>query len=193
MLPGVEEYFNAVLRAEEKYSQEMTELESQPSKYTVEWYQKVDAACQRRDRATTAARRKLQQNVNHPIVQWMVNHREIVQSPYLWEHAEEVLKILPATVDEIQALAASKSWCSTWDRLRDKALADGVLNDFVVLLYQQNNGPWRKLQRHIRMSDGKELNREEIMTWFERGAKSFQFDIRRSTYRFKLEYVKPLQ
>lgn len=41
----------------------------------------------------------------------------------------EVLKVLPATLDEIENLAITSDWCGVWDDFREKAVESGVFGE----------------------------------------------------------------
>lgn len=188
MLPEVEEYFNEVEKTRTTYRETIHKLEVEfPRQRTDTYYRKADRAGQNFRDATKAARQRLRENSKTSLISWLTDaNNGVSTSEYYWGHAEQILKILPATQKQIDKVANDGNWCSTWDGLRARALTDGALDEYITLQYQQNASPWRRLQRNIRMQDGEFLERAEILKWFHRGAKELEFKIRRSTYRFRL-------
>ena len=58
-----------------------------------------------------------------PLVSWIVDNCKDYQSQAL-----EVLKALPATVEELDKLAADEDWCQIWDNFRAQAARDGAID-----------------------------------------------------------------
>jgi hypothetical protein len=65
-----------------------------------------------------------------PLVVWIVTNVPLLDFS---DEVRTVLSILPATYDELEELARTYNWCSHWNRLRDEAVAAGVLPDAPVL------------------------------------------------------------
>lgn len=59
-----------------------------------------------------------------PLVRWIAEECE----EYAWE-ARQVLAALPASLEELDALASEHAWCGAWDAFRRQALAAGVVAD----------------------------------------------------------------
>lgn len=59
-----------------------------------------------------------------PLVRWIAEECE----EYAWE-ARQVLAALPASLEELDALASEERWCGAWDGFRRQALAAGVVAD----------------------------------------------------------------
>lgn len=73
-----------------------------------------------------------------PLVAWIgKNCRDYA------EYAVEVLKILPATREEIEEIGTVNGWCSTWGRFVERADAAGVLPASTV------SAEWRDLRSWI--------------------------------------------
>lgn len=193
MLPEVQEYFDELAKLRAWYEEENKKLQQKFNDKTLTYTaydiksDRIYNRCRARLRALKIA---LQNEKNHPIVRWMAKNASI--RDFYWEYAEDVLRQLPATVDELHTYAKSNDWCGVWDKFKEQALQDGVLDGFVRLEYKQNNQEWKEFRRTIRMADGENLTREDVMKWFRRGAKTLSFSIRQSTYQFRLVGGKPL-
>jgi hypothetical protein len=59
-----------------------------------------------------------------PLVRWIAE--ECGEFRY---EANEVLEALPASLEELDALARRRNWCGAWDNFRRRALAAGVVAD----------------------------------------------------------------
>ncbi|MFJ8158538.1 hypothetical protein [Streptomyces sp. NPDC094468] len=57
-----------------------------------------------------------------PLVKWIAEHCESFP-----DQANAVLTALPATVEELDALAKREGWCEVWDNFRDQAREAGVM------------------------------------------------------------------
>lgn len=132
MLPEVEKYIAALEAAEAAYSKvERDARKEYPNRNSygeeareqrTAYYRVMDAA---RGEFNTARREAWGTHIKgsaDPLVRWIAEHcREY------WDQAVMVLKALPATPDELDALADEHDWCSAWYELRDQAEEAGVL------------------------------------------------------------------
>jgi hypothetical protein len=133
MLPEIEAYFAAVTITPEQIREKLDAIaakyredygtENNWSDYTFRNYRD---ACQQVNSTTAREVRrgawdKLKESED-PLVRYIAENLRDFS-----EHAEEVFKILPATLDELDQLAAAKSWCSDWDRYVRAAQRAGVL------------------------------------------------------------------
>jgi hypothetical protein len=57
-----------------------------------------------------------------PLVKWIAENCASYKA-----EAHSVLSALPATVDELDDLAARKDWCGVWDTFRQRAIDAGVM------------------------------------------------------------------
>ena len=71
--------------------------------------------------STNEAWNKLTQS-SDPLVRWIAENCKEYQT-----YALDVLKVLPATVDELDELAQDEDWCNIWDQFRDRAVKAGVI------------------------------------------------------------------
>jgi hypothetical protein len=76
-----------------------------------------------RDRAQSDAWKALKGSAD-PLARWIAENCE----DYRYE-ATHVLRALPASMDELDALARENGWCGAWDDLRRRAEQAGVLPD----------------------------------------------------------------
>lgn len=189
MLPEVVEYVAAVNEAQDTYEKEIKKLRNTYG-YDGTYYEKIGEADSRYTTKTEAAKETLRKNAKYPLVRWIMEN-DAVRENY-WSHAEAILKRLPATDEELHAYAKRNGWCQTWDYFRAQALADGAMYGYAMLQVQVNDGEWKEYRRKIQMQDGTLLTSNDVMQWFRKGAKSFEFKIRRSTYRFRVITTKPL-
>lgn len=81
------------------------------------------AACNARK---AAAQQKLIAAVNDPLVPWMFEHCAADGYP---DHVLDVIKHLPATLDQLDQLADDEGWCGVWDDYRTRAIRDGVVTE----------------------------------------------------------------
>ena len=58
-----------------------------------------------------------------PLCSWIVEHA----LPDYRDEALAVLAALPCTLDQLDALADDRGWCSTWGEWRSRAIAAGVV------------------------------------------------------------------
>lgn len=58
-----------------------------------------------------------------PLAEWIINNCR--NNSY---EAAGVIRLLPATLAELDAYAESEEWCSTWSEYRSRAIRDGVLD-----------------------------------------------------------------
>lgn len=193
MLPEVQEYFDEVERAAKKRDQLINEARAKYDQWSDNYYFATNAANDDFAVAKNMALRNLRATTKHPVVRYMATHPDIAGNAYHWRHAEQILRILPATIPEIEKLAEKGSWCIVWNQFRNEALKRGALDDYVVLQYKQNDQPWRRLKRKIRMENGNYLEHDQVIAWFTMGVKEFEFQIRHSTYRFRLHYTGPIK
>lgn len=111
MYPEVEQFIAALEAAEEKRLVAPAQREHDPE--TCGW-----CIFEAAERAALAALKAS----GDPLVAWIAtNCRDYV------DEATIVLRTLPASRDELDALARENSWCGVWSRFRDQAEQDGVL------------------------------------------------------------------
>lgn len=192
MLPEVEEYVKAREAANKESEKARDEAANKYGRWSDAYYIATNDADNKYYDNLAKAKAQLKKNAKHSLVHWMVNNDNIYA--HYWSFAERILERLPATDEELHRFAKQDAnWCEVWDRFRAQALEAGAMDGYVTLEYQQNNKDWAEFKRSIRMTDGELLKREDIMKWFRRGAKSFEFQIRRSTYRFRLISNEPIK
>lgn len=83
----------------------------------------LDAAADTRNAARRAARADLASATADPLVRWIAQNA-LRGYP---DEAELVLRALPASMGELDALAADEGWCEAWDEYKDLAAEAGVL------------------------------------------------------------------
>lgn len=86
-----------------------------------------DAAYQTSRIAINEAWNKLSQS-SDPLVRWIEENCKEYQG-----YAIQVLKALPATLEELDALAEGEDWCNIWDQFRDRAVEAGVMPGYTPL------------------------------------------------------------
>lgn len=151
MLPEVEAYFQAITVTPEQIQKKLEEVRKKYDErygnldeWTASIFRDFLYACNdvkagaSKDQIS-AAWSELKKSEN-PQVKYVAENF----SSYHREHAEEVFKILPATVTELDQLAVDKGWCDDWDRFLARAQRDGVVE----------NHPPRSAER------------EELSRWF---------------------------
>lgn len=67
----------------------------------------------------------------HPLIQWIVNNiaTDDDGDDDFTDHAEQIMKILPANYAEIKAYGENAGWCGDFGRLLARAVQDGVIDD----------------------------------------------------------------
>ena len=130
MLPQIEKYFADIKTAEDEYDKTCataaTELRAAPeSGYNTIASRIYDATVEHAQNikeikidGTWEALKKDQD----PAVAWIAIHCAGYK-----EHADEVLRILPATVDQLRQFRTNKGWCSDYTNFLERAIDDGVL------------------------------------------------------------------
>lgn len=76
-------------------------------------------------RAARNARREawdILRNSDDELIKWIGQHCESYS-----DHAKIVLAALPATYDQLQALAQEQEWCGDWDSFLSRAVRAGVI------------------------------------------------------------------
>ena len=61
---------------------------------------------------------------SEPLVRFIAENCKDYQS-----YAVEVLRVLPATVDELDELADDQDWCHIWNQFRDRAVEQGLFGE----------------------------------------------------------------
>jgi hypothetical protein len=124
MYPEVEQYLAAVKAAEDKYE----EAAKQAPRHDYDMSEDDCARCAflnpiraARDVATEAAMGQLAQ-ASDPLVRWIAENCQSYPSA-----ARTVLEALPASMAELNDLAADEGWCGTWEDFVRKAEYAGVL------------------------------------------------------------------
>lgn len=118
MHADVQKYFDA----QENYQTKRREALDERDRAVSAEYDKYDTTCQQLTAERDAAREALRES-SDPLVAWIAK----VPMRNYPDHATEALKILPATREDLDALAARNGWCAEWDRFMDKAEQAGVL------------------------------------------------------------------
>lgn len=90
-----------------------------------------------------------------PLVRWIAARGRAYRVA-----ATMILAALPATVEELDILAARENWCASWERLREAAHRDGVLPREIPNVHRQNLLDWV----HSRMYPSRaELNELKVL------------------------------
>jgi hypothetical protein len=131
LLPEVLAYFQAVDAAEVAFTKGRRDLAGQyPGRFGWGAAAREEHRCfneaearlyDDRDEAIHAAWNALKGSDN-PLVAWIAEHCHEYR-----EHAETVLRVLPATEAELDAIAAEGDWCSVWNSFKDRAIEAGVM------------------------------------------------------------------
>lgn len=135
LLPDVKTYLAAVEAALQAFREAESALGDkypQRGEYTDEGreqrrkhYDELGAASDAHDAASQAAWDVLKTS-SDPLVKWIAEKAGGYQN-----QAAQVLNVLPATLEELDALAGEHEWCGTWTALRDRAIAAGVMPGYV--------------------------------------------------------------
>lgn len=164
MLPEIENYFKTMENEREKFQNARRHTTGQ------EEYLKARDAF---DMATIDAWNALK-NSDNKFVAWLANNEEIT-SEYRG-HAEVVLKELPASVSELNQLAANNDWCSTWDGFRDDAIQAGALvNEYTITMKINGEVGWVPF-REVTISRNVRVTREMITSLFDKGVNFVQLE-----------------
>lgn len=135
LLPEVQAYITAVdtaVRAaretrvalETKYSDAFRDGDyygTEKSELRAAHHRERNAAYQTRQVATNEAWNRLTQS-SDPLVRFIAENCKEYQG-----YAIQVLKLLPATVDQLDELAENQDWCQIWGQFRDRAVEAGVM------------------------------------------------------------------
>jgi hypothetical protein len=136
LLPDVQAYFDAREGAEKTYQDDLAKINADPrfqigvleDRYGDKWQFKLqEARALRRELdevyygAPTTAWNEHLATSDNTLVKWIADNCKGYQ-----DYADEILRLLPATRDELDAYAASREWCREWNNLADRAVADGV-------------------------------------------------------------------
>lgn len=118
-------------KAREEYEAALIELRYRGD-YTTD---EMSALASRRDAAHDAAEKAMADAIDgawkalgaavtgDPLAEWIINNcRDNIYE------AAGVIRLLPATLAELDAYAESEEWCSTWTDYRGRAIRDGVIN-----------------------------------------------------------------
>lgn len=130
LLPEVQAYVDATAEAERVCGAAMEEARKKyPHRVgftaaayeeRLAYYAATDAAEIAQEGAWIKAWDKLKES-HDPLVRWIAENCEDNR-----DEAEIVLKALPATMGQLDALAAEHDWCGEWNALRDRAINAGV-------------------------------------------------------------------
>jgi hypothetical protein len=125
MYPEVEQYRAAMKAAEDKYEEAAEQAPDHD-------YDMIEGDCARcafmnpsreaRAAAMEAAIEQLAQAAD-PLVRWIAQNC----LPDFDYQANKVLALLPASMDELDALASEHGWCEIWDDFKNDAHKAGVL------------------------------------------------------------------
>lgn len=125
MLKDVEAYFAPIAE-----TQEELDAAEAAHKAAIEAYDKTYAEFDRLRRAQAAAieasyteRAEALKNSEDPMVKWIAENTLRSNRAY----AEEILKRLPDTLENLDAYAQGAGWCSDWSRMVQRAVNDGVV------------------------------------------------------------------
>ena len=118
MSTDYETYRNAVAAATEEKARALETYERDYQAIEKTWAESTE----RLREAKEAALEELKKSAD-PLVVWIVTNA----MPSFPEHAEIVLGVLPATREELDALAVEHGWCSDWERYMLSAERAGVL------------------------------------------------------------------
>jgi hypothetical protein len=61
-----------------------------------------------------------------PLLRWIATQ---VDASYRPDHADKIVRMLPATLDQMRKVAQENEWCSDFTMFVDRAIAAGVLDD----------------------------------------------------------------
>ncbi|MET9385326.1 hypothetical protein ABZY09_30705 [Streptomyces sp. NPDC002928] len=135
---GVKEYSEAIEAAEAAYAAALVQLDakypqrdaygstdSEGYKQYQAWREEQADAGAADDATKTTAWDALKGSPD-PLVKWIAENCEEYHSA-----AATILKALPATLEELDELAADRDWCSVWDGFRNDAIRAGVISDVV--------------------------------------------------------------
>jgi len=135
-LPEVQAYLDAKSGAQKAYDDGVAKINADPrfrigvleDRYGDNWQAKhaeARAAREELERAYFDAPNKAWADhlvtSTNPMVKYIADNAQGYPA-----EADQVLKLLPATREELDAYAASKDWCREWVRLADAAEAAGV-------------------------------------------------------------------
>lgn len=92
-------------------------------------------------------------NSSDPLVAWIGRHAA-VNYP---EHSRIILEALPATLEQLEKVAAEHDWCSDWDRYLQRAVSAGVIKESekskeyteYLTWYRRNYGTYRDVERRM--------------------------------------------
>jgi hypothetical protein len=84
----------------------------------------------RHNKISREAMRTLHEKTQDPMIKWMMEQLSTVYGRYV----DTVLKILPATRDELEVLANREDWCGEFDEFMQQATDAGVI--------PPRNDPW---------------------------------------------------
>lgn len=88
-----------------------------------EWSRLLDAAYAASRVSTNEAWNALK-TASDPLVRFIAENCKDYQ-----DEAQRVLKALPATLEELDALAGNENWCSIWNQFRDLAVETGLFGE----------------------------------------------------------------
>jgi hypothetical protein len=169
MLPEVQEYFDTIDRLETEL-RDATEKVGDDLYYSdrTEYYKQVDAARNANLSGQQAAWDKLKES-NDPLVKWIAENAEEYHA-----QARVVLRALPATLHELDAIARDHDWCYVWGQFRDRAIADGAVDYTWEIQIKVNGGPWQEFWPHSLPSGRRYVNKDSLLEFFKHGASMIQ-------------------
>lgn len=140
MYPEVIEYFDTISKIEDanreweneqarlrpRYDYSLSSNSDYHEKYNA-WADAYSDESRKRtaktNRTTREAMATLREKTSDPMVSWMMEHLATGYGGYV----NSVLKILPATRDELETLANSEDWCDEFDNFMAQATEAGAI------------------------------------------------------------------
>lgn len=126
MYPEVEHYIKTRDEAYETYVAARRTMAAKREAGDIsydEWSRLLDAAYAASRVSTNEAWNALK-TASDPLVRFIAENCKDYQ-----DEAQRVLKALPATLEELDALAVRENWCSIWDQFRDQAVEAGLFSE----------------------------------------------------------------
>jgi hypothetical protein len=166
MLPEVQEYMDAVKASDEVYQEwyrrinkerpdyhHVTYTHDAYERWNERYYAEQRAQDDVRRNARTAASVRLQETTTDPAIQWMLKTLRGYHS-----YIDTVLPILPATREQLEAVANEHEWCNDFDDFMDQATEAGIIpprdgkwdaSDIVSFIAEEYDVNSRSVRRRV--------------------------------------------